>query len=113
MLCVPQLTGLDQAHDRFGYSAMRSCAEKCITYRDYWLRGLQTSIGFFAVSLVSLLILTVTKTVQYGTFVSQTYGAQAGLLSSSDFRSGDTRLCVLCSASNSLCFASPRGTSHR
>lgn len=46
------------------------CAEKCIVYRDYWIRGLQASLGFYIATAVSLAVLTITKTVEYGTYVS-------------------------------------------
>lgn len=60
----------DQAHDRFGPDTLSVCAGKCIAYRDYWIRGLQASAGFYVATLVSLLLLTLTKSVEYGTYVS-------------------------------------------
>jgi preprotein translocase subunit Sec63 len=60
------------AYERFGPATLQSCQaglQKCVTLRDYSVRGLQSSCGFYAFSLGTLLVLFMLQRITFGQYV--------------------------------------------
>jgi len=58
------------AYDRFGTDVLTACiAHRCVTMRDYLIKGFQQSAPFYIAGLSGLVLLSVTPRMEYGKYV--------------------------------------------